>query len=254
MLDAVIVAGGKNNSFLSTDYKEPYEALIKINDIHMISFVADALYKSQYIKKIIIAGPKEELSKCILPPSTIVVEGGETIVETSKRAVETLNHNDKFLLAATDIPFLTVEAIDDFILQCLNNDADLFYPIITKETFESKFSGKKRTYASLKEGTFTGGNIFIMKPDVVNECSAIAEQMISHRKSVFKLCSLLGWSFVIKFCLQILKIEEVEKRVSELLNVKGCAILSDYPEIGIDVDKPSDLAFAREMLKDKTFL
>ena len=254
MLDAVIVAGGKNNSFLSTDYQEPYEALIKINDIHMVSFVADALYKSQYIKRIIIAGPKEELSKCILPPSITIVEGGETIIETSKRAVEALNHNERFLMAATDIPFLTSKAINDFILQCSNKDSDLFYPIITKQIFESKFPGNKRTYATLQEGTFTGGNIFIMKPAVVNECSAIAEQMISNRKSVFKLCSLLGWNFVIKFCLKILKIEEVEKRVSELLNIKGSAIISNYPELGIDVDKPSDLDFARSILKSKKLL
>ena len=44
---------------------------------------------------------------------------------------------------------------------------------------------------------------------------------------------------------------EVEVRVEELIKLKGAGVVSLYPEIGIDVDKPSDLQFARAVLEQR---
>jgi hypothetical protein len=46
----------------------------------------------------------------------------------------------------------------------------------------------------------------------------------------------------------MLSLENAEKAVSKMVGVKGTAIVSPYPEIGIDVDKYSDLELARKLL------
>jgi len=38
-----------------------------------------------------------------------------------------------------------------------------------------------------------------------------------------------------------LSIKEIEERIEKILHFKGAAIVTPYAEIGIDVDKPSDL-------------
>ncbi|HPQ10532.1 MAG TPA: hypothetical protein PLQ98_04325, partial [Bacillota bacterium] len=56
-----------------------------------------------------------------------------------------------------------------------------------------------------------------------------------------KIVKLLGLRFLVKFITKSLSIEEIEQRAEEILGFKAKAIISTYPEIGIDVDKPSDL-------------
>jgi len=85
----------------------------------------------------------------------------------------------------------------------------------------------------------------LVNPAIVDHCMDVAEEMIDNRKNPLKLCRLLGWSFVIRFLCGVLKLQDVEQRVSQLLQVTGAVILSPYPELGIDVDKPSDLEMVR---------
>jgi hypothetical protein len=58
----------------------------------------------------------------------------------------------------------------------------------------------------------------------------------------------IGLLFILKFLLKRLSLSEVELQFSKLLSIKGKAIVLDYPEIGIDVDKPSDLELVRKIL------
>jgi hypothetical protein len=46
-----------------------------------------------------------------------------------------------------------------------------------------------------------------------------------------------------------LTIERIEKKFSEILNIKAKAVLSRYAEIGNDIDKPSDVLYAEAYLK-----
>jgi hypothetical protein len=55
----------------------------------------------------------------------------------------------------------------------------------------------------------------------------------------------LGVGFVIKFLLRLLTLAEAERKVSQLLGmIKGVVVISKYPEVGVDIDKPNDLELA----------
>lgn len=245
MYDALILAGGENSKRLSTCTPQCYEALIEIAGKPMVTFVAEALAASSRVDRIFVLGPAAELAKCKFPSGCIIVEGGQTIVETIRIGMAALNHPRRALVATADIPLLTAAAVDDFLAQCALVEADLYYPIVPQEVNERHYPGNKRTYVRLKEGTFTGGNLFLVNPAIVGHCMDVAEAMIDNRKNPLKLCRMLGWSFVIRFLCGILKLRDVEQRVSVLLDVTGAVILSPYPELGIDVDKPSDLELVR---------
>lgn len=245
MYDAIILAGGENSKHLSKFSPQPYEAMIEIAGKPMVSFVAKALAASNQVDKIFIVGPVKELLNCEFPERAVLIESGPTIIETIKLGMDALGHQRKTLVVTADIPLLTPEAINDFLAQCAKVDADLYYPIVRQEINNRQFPGNKRTYVRLKEGTYTGGNIFLVNPAIVPQCMAVAEKIIENRKNPFKLVCILGWKFVLQFLLRTLSLGKVEKRVSDILGITGAVIQSQYPELGIDVDKPSDLELVR---------
>lgn len=245
MYDAVILAGGEKRKQMLTLSLEPYEALIEIAGQPMVTFVAKALAASGAVNRIFIVGPEHALKRCDLPPQSTILPGGSTIMETIQIGVKALGHKEKTLIATADIPLLTADAVNDFLAQCSRIEADFYYPIVTKELNEQRYPTTRRTYAKLRDGTFTGGNIFLVNPDIVSRSLPIANRIIENRKNPLALCGILGWAFVLKFLTGTLRIAEVESRVSELLLFRGAVIHSRFPELGIDVDKPSDLELVR---------
>jgi GTP:adenosylcobinamide-phosphate guanylyltransferase len=245
MYDAIILAGGENSERLSQFSSQSYEAMIEIAGKPMVTFVADALAAAPQVERIFIIGPVKQLSQCKFPDNTILIEGGSTIGETIQLGMNALEHKRKVLVVTADIPLLTPAAINDFLRQCAETEVDLYYPIVSQEINNQHYPGNKRTYVHFKDGTYTGGNIFLVNPAIVPQCLVIAEELIDNRKNPFKLCRILGWGVVFNFLTHRLSLSKVKERVAELLGITGAVIQSPYPELGIDVDKPSDLELVR---------
>jgi hypothetical protein len=155
---------------------------------------------------------------------------------------------DWVLCCTGDIPFLTAAAVTDFIGKCRQRDADFYYPIISRQAAESRFPGVRRTYARLRDGVFTGGNLFLVRRAILKDALPKAEGFIRLRKRPVALARLVGFGFLFGYLFGRLSIEFAERRVSKLVGYRGAAVISDYPEIGVDVDKVSDLALACRLL------
>lgn len=245
MYDAIVLAGGENSERLSQFSSQSYEAMIEIAGKPMVTFVADALAAAPQVERIFIIGPVKQLANCNFPEKVSLVEGGSTIAQTILLGMEALGHQRKVLVVTADIPLLTPVAIDHFLNQCAEVEVDLYYPIVSKETNNQHYPGNKRTYVRFKDGIYTGGNIFLVNPAIVPQCLSAAGELIDNRKNPFKLCCLLGWGFVLRFLIGQLSLSKVKERVADILGITGAVIQSPYPELGIDVDKPSDLELVR---------
>ncbi|MBP2639208.1 MAG: MobA-like transferase domain containing protein [Firmicutes bacterium] len=251
MVDAIILAGGHNSKPLRRFASEQYEALIDINGRPMVTYVAQALSASRNVDRIFVVGPNGLLETCDFPDCTTIVESGRTIIDTIVSGMKALGHERHVLVVTADIPLLSPQAIDDFIAKCSPVSADMYYPIVSKTANEQQYPGNKRTYVRLQEGTFTGGNIFLVNPAIVTSCLYWAKRIINNRKNPLKLAHVLGWIFVFKFLLGTLALQEVENRVSELLKINGMVVESAFPELGLDVDKPSDLELVRQLFAEQ---
>jgi GTP:adenosylcobinamide-phosphate guanylyltransferase len=245
MVDALILAGGESSDGLSKLSNEPYEALIGIAGKPMVTFVAEALAKSQLVQRIFIIGPAIELSRCDFPENSTIVQGGQSLQETIKLGMSAVNQEEKVLVVTCDIPLLTEPAIKHFLESCQRVDADLYYPVIEKKISERDYPGNKRTYVKFKEGLFTGGNIFLVNPRIVPSGLQQANYLFENRKNPLKLCQFLGITFVLRFFFGQLSLQAVAERASKLLQIRGAVIQSPFAEVGMDVDKPSDLELVR---------
>jgi GTP:adenosylcobinamide-phosphate guanylyltransferase len=247
MYDAVILAGSPNTGPLAECSGENYEAMIKIGDKPMVRYVVDALLDSKLINKIAISGPKE-LADFFPEDSVSVIEPEGTVIGNALKALKVVDATKPVIISTCDIPLLTAEAVIDFIKLCQGKKADFFYPIVSMKEASYKFPGVKRTSAKIKEGTFTGGNIFFLNQGLNSSVTAKAQEFVNFRKSPLKLCKLLGFKFVFKLLFRRLSIPELEAKVSEVLGLKVKAVITLFPEIGIDVDKPSDYSIVSRFL------
>jgi GTP:adenosylcobinamide-phosphate guanylyltransferase len=251
MVDALILAGGESSEGLSKLSNESYEALICIAGKPMVTFVAEALAKSQLVQRIFIIGPAVELSRCTFPNHSTIIQGGQSLQENIKLGMAAVNQEAKTLVVTCDIPLLTEPAIKHFLDSCQKVVADLYYPVIEKKISERDYPGNKRTYVKFKEGLFTGGNIFLVNPKIVKSGLQQANYLLENRKNPLRLCRFLGFTFVVQFFFGQLSLQAVAERASRLLHIRGAVIQSPYAEVGMDVDKPSDLELVRNSFSVK---
>ncbi len=250
MIDALVLAGSPNDGALRPCSPVDYEALIPIKGKLMVDYVVEALRQCGRIGRIAIVGPRDELARHFNGGNQLVlVEHGCGLTENVLLGLKQLPGASRVLLLTSDIPLITPRAIDDFLDLCDGADADLYYPIVPREAVEDRFKSSQRTYVQLKEGVYTGGNIFLLNPNVVEECMPRGQKLVDARKSPLQMCRLVGFLFLVKFLMKNITLEEAQHTVSRLLGLKGRVVISLYPEVGVDVDKPSDLELVCNQLE-----
>lgn len=246
MFDVVVLAGAGKVSALTRDEQVDNKAFILIEGRPLLAFVLEALRATPEVGRIAVVGSREKLTPVVGQYDATAVEETGTIpgnILAGYRALQPANH---FLLATADIPLLSPEALSDFLARAKPYLYDFYYPIISREVSERRFPGVVRTYAGLRDGSFTGGNIFLLNPAKVEETMPRLHRIIALRKSPLRLAAMLGPLFVLKFLTGRLSIGELERSLPKLFGLSGKAIISSYAEIGTDVDKPGDLELVRK--------
>lgn len=241
MVNAIILAGDKGEN------GKP-KALLKIASRYMVEYVIESLRNSGRVGKIYIVGSeilKSEIGHLV---DGYIKSSGEILDNISTAVKEIGDLDTPCIISTSDIPMVKGEAIRDFIEKCEALDVDLGYPIIDKKLNDEKYPDVKRTYVKMKDGTFTGGNIIYFNPQVVEKFTEKAALLIEYRKNPLKMGKVLGFTFLLRLALGMLSIPSVEEKIGEMFEVKGSAIITDYPEIGNDVDKPSDIEFVNKHL------
>ncbi|HUW64971.1 MAG TPA: nucleotidyltransferase family protein [Spirochaetia bacterium] len=250
MIGALILAGSKNTGPLSTCSDEPYEALIPVGGRPMIDYVSEALRDSGRIGRTVVVGPEKELREHVGGDVTFVPPG-QRVMAVLAEAMDRFDGVEKVLIATADIPLLTARAVTAFLDACGDMSRDIYYPVVSNRCIEERYPGNRRTYIPFREGVFTGGNVFLVNPAVMPRCVEKGQALVEARKNPLELSRLVGWTFLIRFLLHLVSLPEAEDRVTRLLGVSGRVLVVDYPEIGVDVDKPGDLALARRVLGEE---
>ncbi|TFG90814.1 MAG: molybdopterin-guanine dinucleotide biosynthesis protein A [Candidatus Atribacteria bacterium] len=249
MFNALILAGTKEKGPLEIAENVDNKALIMINGKPMIDYIVDALKNSENIDQIIVVGPEKELSPYIGKKVRKILNPGNSILENMESGFNFFDSNDNLLLLTSDIPLITPEAIDEFLKICTERKAYIGYPLITKENIMKKYPETKRTYVTMKEGKFCGGNIVFFKPEVFFQQKKLIKELFENRKSTWKYVKILGLKFIFKFIFKTLTLEEVERRVNGIIGYNSIAVMISHPEVMIDLDKLSDLELIREYLE-----
>jgi CTP:molybdopterin cytidylyltransferase MocA len=237
------------------------KAMLTIGGRPMVDYVIEPLRGCPEIGKIVLVGDASLQKAYFRQPGLLSAAPGDSPLGSLAGGVAALESDasasgrpaaDWVLVCTGDIPFLTAAAVSGFLGQCRRREADFYYPITARKDAEVRFPGVRRTYARLRDGVFTGGNLFLMRRSIIGDVLPKAEGFIRLRKKPLAMARLVGAGFLLAYLFGFLTIAMAERRISGLVGYRGAAVISDYPEIGVDVDKVSDLDLARRLLAPET--
>ncbi len=251
MVDALVLAGGGEGE-IEKKFGISNRALLVIEDRFMIEYVIEALKSVSSINRVVVVGPVREFQSRIGKLVDAVIAPGDNPFQSALRGLEFLKTQEKVLVTSCDIPLIKGEMIEDFFLRCSKKEADFYYPIVREESYVKKFGKGRRTFATLRDGRFTGGNMLYFDPGIVERKRDLLEKIVESRKNPLTIARLLGLTIIIKYLLRVLTVEEIEKRVEKVTGIKGRAIITPYPEIGFDVDRAEHVEIVKEFLKKRS--
>lgn len=158
------------------------------------------------------------------------------------------------LLATADLPFLTREAVADFLRSARRRaeaeNAVAVWPVVPVADCYARFPGVQRTALRLREGGFTGGNLMLVRPEAILALRSRIAAAYAARKSPLRLALMLGLPAVLRLTLSqivapgLLTIPYLEARVSALVGGPVRAVVCRSPEIATDLDRPADFQAA----------
>lgn len=245
-IDAVVLAGG-DAAQVDPALSGP-KSLIEIGGRPMISYVMDALSGCPALGEVVLALPEGAEKQPFEVFGGLVMGGTTGVVDAITKSINLVGESGYILIVSSDTPMISSMAINDFLDNCRQKEAQIYYSIITQEATQAAFPETRRTYMRLKDGAFTGGNVHLAEKATFLRNITQGNQLFNLRKNPISLISLLGIGFVIKYITGRLDIETLENKAQELLHADVKAIITRYPELGVDVDKPEDLKLVEAQL------
>ncbi len=253
MIDVLVMAGGGKVEPLTEQEGVTNKAFIPINGKPLLVYILEGLSGAKSVNKTVIVGPEEDLHTLQQAgfSFTLIPEAG-TMLENAAAGMSAVDPDKLCLIVTGDIPLLDKNVVEDFLKLCEPFDADFYYPILTRESCESRFPETKRTYVRLKDGTFTGGNMVLLRPGWFLKNRHRLEMFIANRKKPLKLLRMFPPIFIVKYFCRRLCVADLEKKLSQLMLLQARAVPCDLVALGTDVDKLSDLTVVRETLSRRT--
>jgi hypothetical protein len=99
----------------------------------------------------------------------------------------------------------------------------------------------RRTYLRLTDDVFTGGNLFLIRPEALLRQRELIRRAYAARKRPFRLAMMLGWGTLWRLWRGRLSLADAEAAISRLLGCQARAVITEHPELGADVDHVADL-------------
>ena len=249
---AVVLAGGPADELAALQPGAPNKAFVRIGGVTLVERTLRALRASGRISRIIVVAPPHAHGDPSLAHAHEKRDDGKRITDSLRSGLRDLPPEELVLIATSDLPVLTPEAIDDFIDQAERLDPDLGYGCIEQRVHLATYPQIPHTWARLREGTFCGAGLVVMKPRALPALERFIERLGAARKNPFALARIFGLDFVARFALRRLSIESAERRAEQILGLRVRAIVSPYPETGVNVDRVSDVALAEGLVESSS--
>jgi GTP:adenosylcobinamide-phosphate guanylyltransferase len=245
---AIVLAGGPHDELAAKTPGAPNKAFVAIHGIALVERTLRALRSSSSIGRIIVVAPKRVHGHPALALANECRPDGERIRDSLRSGLEGLPPNADVLVSTSDLPVLTPESVDDFVFRASEKNADLTYGCLEKRTHMAKYPEVPHTWAHLRDGTYCGTGFITMRPRVFPSLERFIEQLGHARKNPLHLAKLFGWDVLLRFAVRRLSIHDAEQRASRIIGAPVRAVVSSYAEIGVNVDRVSDIALAERIV------
>lgn len=249
---AIVLAGGPADALSATTPGAPNKAFVTIDGVTLVERTLRALRSSTSISRIVVVAPEETRGHPALALATDFRPDGVRIRDSLRSGLEGLPEGADILVSTSDLPVLTPESVDDFIVRAHEKEADLTYGCLEKHVHSAKFPSVPHTWAHFRDGTYCGTGFVTIRPRVWSSLERFIEQLGHARKNPLKLARLFGWDILLRFAIRRLTIASAEDRATNIMGARVRAVISPYAEIGVNVDRVSDIALAESLVRSSS--
>jgi len=248
VIHGIVLAGGRISHAFAEAVGTDIKGLIAIRDHAAVEYVVAAMRRVPGMRKIVLVGDKAAfVHHPVADQLDGIIDEGPDIWHNLMRAIRFLKDDRRVLLSTSDTPLLTTEALCAFLKAC-DPQADLCYPVTGRQPTRSVFGRRLWVFLPLREGWITHTCNVLFDPRLVLKNRDFAERFLSSRKDLWSAAGTIGLAFTIRFLLgwylPFLRfhMDDVAHHIEAITGARKCqGILLDYPEIALDIDKPSDV-------------
>lgn len=249
-IDAIVLAGGPHDDLAARTPGAPNKAFVEIAGVPLVERTLRGLRSSASIGRIVVVAPPSTFDRAALSAADERRPAGERIRDSLRSGLEGMADDRDVLVSTSDLPLLTAAAVDDFVRRAIGANADLVYGCIEKRTHLARYPDAPHTWAPLKGGTYCGTGFITMRPRVWPALERFIERLGAARKNPLRLASLFGYPTLVRFALRQLSIAAAQDRASFLVGAPVRAAISPFAEIGINVDRVSDIDLAERLVRE----
>jgi CTP:molybdopterin cytidylyltransferase MocA len=248
-LDAIVPAGGRISGPFAREAGTEVKALIQLGGWTVLERTLASLGATGRVGRTVVIGPEEVISHQAARSVDAALNEGSSGPANIFRGLEWLyvandrRYPKRVLILTTDLPFVTADAITEFLDVCPPS-LDLCIPVLRRAEFEARFSYRSARYVHLRDGEWMIGCAFLVDPVALVRNRSAIERVFASRRSRLGMARLLGPSFVLRFLIRRLTVAHIEQRCREMLGCTGKGIRGCAPELALDIDYPEDYRYA----------
>jgi len=164
---------------------------------------------------------------------------------------------------------LTTKSINQFFdILRQNLDAGLLIGVVPEEITLKFFPNHRRVIGKFKDQSVYPGEMYVFRIEIIPVIEdeirqmALKRRQFDRQKGTSKLIPILSylgkkprlWLLILKYCLRLLSIPELESTLSRVFGFNMKAIIIQDPGFGMDLDLPEDYESLTEYIKKTKIL
>ena len=246
--NVIVLAGGSGGPLAdATGVQE--KTLLPIHGKPMLDRVVDAFHESSEVSEIVVVGSDHlddlecmsKVRKRMLPGMTAVQNLLHAVGYIKTRLYKGAKGHQGYIVSFCDAVFLNEKIITKTLQTIRETNADIVLHYVERSTFEKAGLPAERTYIPIGDGHYTGTTIYYVR--AFSKVLASLDKLATMRKNrkdpqgILRVIGCEGEDF-----------PAIEQALSRHLDAHVRILVSPHPELGMDVDKPSDFELASNIL------
>lgn len=232
------------------------KALAPVLGTPMLLRVIEALQTCERIGSCVLVGPSRQALESCPPlrqftaqPQVNWLPGADSLSGSAQAGLADLDPEAPVLITTADHALLTAPMLEHFLEQALASRADLSLGLVKHDLLKAAYPETQRTVLRFSDGSYCGCNLYLIANARGRGLIPLWRRAESDRKSPrLMVAKLLGWGAVARYVSGSLSLAQASQAIFDSAGASLGFVAMPFPQAGIDVDTPADLALAEKIL------
>ncbi len=254
MWTALIMAAGRGpDDPMAKAFGVSHKCTLPVLGAPMLKRVVETLRNSRSIRSISVSIEDSSIAAKAMGADFEGLDYVTSEISAPLSALAAIKKNPAYpiLITTADHALLTPAMVAHFCNEAEQNGADFSAGLARAEVIRAAYPQSVRTFFKFKNDRVSGCNLFAIQNDKGLRILEQWKYLESVRKKPWRLVAAFGPSALICFILGRMSLNDVFAIVSKRLDLSAKPVLMPFAEAAIDVDKPSDLELAEQILKNR---